>query len=228
MEVQNALGSDIALAFDECTPFHAEREYTERSMHRTHRWLERCVEWQRDHAPPGQHLYGIVQGGVYEDLRYESAAAITAAGTPGIAIGGSLGADKQQMREVVGWAVANLPDDRPRHLLGVGDVDDITWAVELGIDTFDCATPTRLARHGTALVPDEDRRWRLDLGKAEHAASRDPIEDGCPCYACTHHTRAYLHYLSRSKELTAVRLLTMHNLTFMQRLMERLRSQIAS
>jgi queuine tRNA-ribosyltransferase len=227
MQVQNALGSDIALAFDECTPFHAEREYTERSMHRTHRWLERCVEWQSEHAPPGQVLYGIVQGGVYEDLRYESAAAITAAGTPGIAIGGSLGADKQQMREVVGWALAHLPEDRPRHLLGVGDVDDITWAVELGIDTFDCATPTRLARHGTALIPDEDRRWRLDLGKAEHATSRDPIEDGCPCYACTHHTRAYLHYLARSKELTAVRLLTMHNLTFMQRLMERLRAGIA-
>jgi queuine tRNA-ribosyltransferase len=227
MEVQNSLGSDIALAFDECTPFHAERDYTERSMHRTHRWLERCVEWQSDHAPPGQVLYGIVQGGVYEDLRHESAAAITAAGTPGIAIGGSLGADKEQMREVVGWAVATLPDDRPRHLLGIGDVDDIIWAVELGIDTFDCATPTRLARHGTALVPDESRRWRLDLGKAEHAASRDPIEDGCPCYACTHHTRAYLHYLARSKELTAVRLLTMHNLNFMQRLMARLRAQIA-
>src|SRR5436190_5343755 len=170
MEVQNALGSDIALAFDECTPFHAEREYTERSMHRTHRWLERCVEWQREHAPPGQVLYGIVQGGVHHDLRDESAAAVAASGSAGIAIGGSLGADKDQMREVVGWAVANLPDDRPRHLLGVGDVDDITWAVELGIDTFDCATPTRLARHGTALVPDEGRRWRLDLSKSEHAA----------------------------------------------------------
>jgi queuine tRNA-ribosyltransferase len=227
MQVQNALASDIALAFDECTPFHAERKYTERSMHRTHRWLERCIEWQREHAPPGQVLYGIVQGGVYEDLRHESSAAIVASGTPGIAIGGSLGADKQQMREVVGWAVANLPEDRPRHLLGIGDVDDIMWAVELGIDTFDCATPTRLARHGTALVPDEGRRWRLDLVKAEQSESREPIEDGCPCYACTHHTRAYLHYLVRSKELTAVRLLTIHNLTFMQRLMARLRAGIA-
>jgi queuine tRNA-ribosyltransferase len=226
MQVQNALGSDIALAFDECTPFHAERDYTERSMHRTHRWLERCVEWQRDNAPDGQVLYGIVQGGVYEDLRHESATAVAAAGTPGIAIGGSLGADKQQMREVVGWALEGLPADRPRHLLGIGDVDDIVWAVELGIDTFDCATPTRLARHGTALVPDPNRRWRLDLIKADNADSHEPIQADCGCYACTHHTRAYLHYLARSKELTAVRLLTLHNLTFMRTLMQRLRGAI--
>jgi queuine tRNA-ribosyltransferase len=226
MEVQNVLGSDIALAFDECTPFHAEREYTERSMHRTHRWLERSVEWQRDHAPPGQVLYGIVQGGVYDDLRHESATAVAAAGTPGIAIGGSLGADKQQMRDVVSWTLASLPADRPRHLLGIGDVDDIVWAVQLGIDTFDCATPTRLARHGTALVPEPGRRWRMDLVKAEHVGSRAPIQDDCECYACRHHTRAYLHYLARSKELTAVRLLTLHNLTFMRSLMQRLRAAI--
>jgi queuine tRNA-ribosyltransferase len=226
MQVQNALGSDIALAFDECTPFHAERDYTARSMHRTHRWLERCVDWQCNHAPAGQVLYGIVQGGVYEDLRHESATTVAAAGTPGIAIGGSLGADKQQMRDVVAWTLSALPDDRPRHLLGIGDVDDIVWAVELGIDTFDCATPTRLARHGTALVPDRERRWRLDLIKADHADSRDPIQDDCSCYVCTHHTRAYLHYLVRSKELTAVRLLTLHNLTFMRSLMGRLRGAI--
>jgi queuine tRNA-ribosyltransferase len=226
MQVQNALGSDIALAFDECTPFHAERDYTERSMHRTHRWLERCVEWQREHAPAGQVLYGIVQGGVYQELRHASAAAIAASGTPGIAIGGSLGADKQQMREVVGWALETLPEDRPRHLLGIGDVDDIVWGVELGIDTFDCATPTRVARHGTALVPDPERRWRLDLTKGEHADSREPIQADCSCYACTHHTRAYVHYLVRSKELTAVRLLTLHNLTFMRSLMQRLRAAI--
>jgi queuine tRNA-ribosyltransferase len=228
MEVQNALGSDIALAFDECTPFHAEREYTERSMHRTHRWLDRCVEWQREHAPAGQVLYGIVQGGVYPELRQESAAAIVESGTPGIAIGGSLGADKEQMKQVVGWSLDALPEERPRHLLGIGDVDDIVHAVAAGIDTFDCATPTRLARHGTALVPDASRRWRLDLGKGGHGTSREPIEDGCPCEACTHHTRAYLHYLTRSKELTAVRLLTLHNLTFMARLMGRLRAAVAA
>ena len=136
MEVQAALGSDIALAFDECTPFHVERDYTARSMERTHRWLDRCVAWCGEHAPEGQLLYGIVQGGVYEDLRAESSAYVAGAGVDGIAIGGSLGQEKEQMREVVGWALAGLPDEPPRHLLGIGDVDDIVHAVGAGIDTL--------------------------------------------------------------------------------------------
>jgi queuine tRNA-ribosyltransferase len=228
MEVQAALGSDIALAFDECTPFHVEREYTESSMHRTHRWLDRCVEWCRDNAPPGQLLYGIVQGGVHEDLRAESSAYIAGAGVQGIAIGGSLGQDKQQMREVIGWSLAGLPEGPARHLLGIGDVDDIVHAVGAGIDTLDCATPTRLARHGTALVHDPDRRWRLDLTKGIHRSSREPIDEDCPCPACREHTRGYLHYLTRAGELTAKRLLTLHNLTFMERLMRDLRDSIAA
>jgi len=227
MEVQAALGSDIALAFDECTPFHVERDYTARSMERTHRWLGRCVEWHRDNAPPAQLLYGIVQGGVYADLRAESTAYVAGSGVDGIAIGGSLGQDKQQMREVVGWSLAGLPKAPPRHLLGIGDVDDIVHAVGAGIDTFDCATPTRLARHGSALVPDRERRWRLDLTKAAHRASREPIDPDCPCPACREHTRGYLHYLTRAGELTAKRLLTLHNLTFMERLMRGLRDAIA-
>jgi queuine tRNA-ribosyltransferase len=226
MEVQAALGSDIALAFDECTPFHVERDYTAGSMERTHRWLERCVEWCREHAPPGQLLFGIVQGGVYEDLRAQSSAYVAASGVDGIAIGGSLGQDKEQMREVVGWSLSGLPEEPPRHLLGIGDVDDIVHAVGAGIDTFDCATPTRLARHGSALVDDPAGRWRLDLTKREHRASTDPIDPECPCPACREHTRAYLHYLSRINELTAKRLLTLHNLTFMERLMRRLREAI--
>jgi queuine tRNA-ribosyltransferase len=228
MEVQAALGSDIALAFDECTPFHVEREYTARSMERTHRWLDRCVAWCGEHAPEGQLLYGIVQGGVYEDLRAESAAYIAGAGVDGIAIGGSLGESKAQMREVVGWSLAGLADERPRHLLGIGDVDDIVHAIGAGIDTFDCATPTRLARHGTALVPDPDHRWRLDLTKSAHRTSREPIQQDCPCPACREHTRGYLHYLTRIGELTAKRLLTLHNLTFMERLMSRLREAVAA
>ena len=226
MEVQAALGSDIALAFDECTPFHVEREYTARSMERTHRWLDRCVAWCREHAPEGQLLYGIVQGGVYEDLRRESTAYVAGSGVDGIAIGGSLGQEKEQMREVVGWGLAGLPEEPPRHLLGIGDVDDIVHAVAAGIDTFDCATPTRLARHGTALVDDPANRWRLDLTKGVHRTSREPIEEDCPCVACREHTRAYIHYLSRIGELTGKRLLTLHNLTFMERLMRRLREGI--
>ena len=226
MEVQAALGSDIALAFDECTPFHVERDYTAGSMERTHRWLDRCVDWCREHAPPGQLLFGIVQGGVYEDLRAESSAYVAASGVDGIAIGGSLGQDKEQMREVVSWSLAGLPEEPPRHLLGIGDVDDIVHAVDAGIDSFDCATPTRLARHGSALVDDPAGRWRLDLTKGEHRTSTEPIDPNCPCPACREHTRAYLHYLSRINELTAKRLLTLHNLTYMERLMRRLRAAI--
>ena len=228
MEVQAALGSDIALAFDECTPFHVERDYTARSMERTHRWLDRCVAWCGEHAPEGQLLYGVVQGGVYEDLRAESTSYVAGSGVDGIAIGGSLGQSKAQMREVVGWSLARLPEDLPRHLLGIGDVDDIVLGVRAGIDTFDCATPTRLARHGTALVPDPERRWRLDLTKSAHRTSREPIQQDCPCPACREHTRGYLHYLTRIGELTAKRLLTLHNLTFMERLMSRLREALAA
>ena len=226
MEVQAALASDIALAFDECTPSHADKHYTLRAMERTHRWLDRCVAWHSEHAPDGQVLYGIVQGGVHEDLRAESAAYVAGAGVAGIAIGGSLGQEKAEMHEVLNWSMQGLPEDRPRHLLGIGDVDDILHAVALGIDTFDCATPTRLARHGTALVPDPQRRWRLDLTKGGTAGSREPIAEGCPCPACREHTRGYLHYLSRAKELTGARLITLHNLTFMAQLMGGIRAAI--
>jgi queuine tRNA-ribosyltransferase len=230
MEIQAALGSDVALAFDECTPFHVDREYTARSTERTHRWLDRCVEWHERHAPPGQMLYGIVQGGVHEDLRVASAERIASAPVAGVAVGGSLGQEKEQMREVVGWALRPAPADKPRHLLGIGDVDDILASVAAGIDTFDCATPTRLARHGSALVPDPDARWRLDLAKSRWRASREPIVEGCPCPACRSgdYTRAYLHYLIRAGELTAKRLLTLHNLTFMALLMEGARAAIRS
>ena len=228
MEIQAALGSDIALAFDECTPFHVEREYTQRSMERTHRWLDRCVAWHDEHAPDGQLLFGIVQGGVHEDLRTESAGRVAAARVPGVAIGGSLGQEKAEMREVVGWTLRELPDERPRHLLGIGDVDDVVHAVAAGIDSFDCATPTRLARHGTALVPDPEARFRLDLTRPASRSSREPIAEGCPCPACRDHTRAYLHYLARAGELTGARLITLHNLTFMAELMSGLRDAIAA
>jgi queuine tRNA-ribosyltransferase len=226
MEVQAALGSDIALAFDECTPFHVERDYTRRSMERTDRWLDRCIAWHQEHAPDGQVLFGIVQGGVYEDLRAESAGYVATADVPGVAIGGSLGREKDEMREVVGWALRELPEERPRHLLGIGDVDDVVHAVGAGIDSFDCATPTRLARHGTALVPDPENRWRLDLMKSAWRSSREPIAEGCTCPACREHTRGYLHYLARAGELTAARLITLHNLTFMAELMRGLREAI--
>ena len=184
MEVQAALGSDIALAFDECTPFHVTRDYTQRSTERTHRWLDRCLAWHEAHGPPDQLVYGIVQGGVYEDLRRASAQEVAGRDVGGIAIGGSLGQEKAQMYEVVEWAVGELRDARPRHLLGVGDVDDLVRGVELGIDTFDCAMPTRLGRHGVAVVPDPAARWRVDLTAARWKDSEEPIMEGCSCPSC--------------------------------------------
>jgi queuine tRNA-ribosyltransferase len=231
MEVQAALGSDIALAFDECTPFHVPREYTERSTERTHRWLVRCLDWHREHGP-GQLLYGIVQGGVYEDLRRASARKVAASGVDGIAIGGSLGQDKAQMHEVVGWATEELggaAEAMPRHLLGIGEVDDLIRGVELGIDTFDCAMPTRIARHGMVLVPDPAGRWRTDLAKSRVRDDDGPMMEGCPCPGCAAgYSRAYLHHLLRARELTALRLITLHNLAFIARVMADLRAAIAA
>jgi queuine tRNA-ribosyltransferase len=230
MSVQGALGSDIALVFDECTPFHVTRDYTASSMERTHRWLDRCLAWHQEHGPQDQAVYGIVQGGVEHDLRLESTAAVAARACDGIAIGGSLGQDEAQMHEVVGWATAELDRlalERPRHLLGIGDIPGLIRGVELGIDTFDCAIPTRLGRHGVALVPDPQTHWRLDLVKGRWRDSGEPILDGCTCPTCSSgFTRAYLHYLLRAGEITALRLVTLHNLTFLARLMEDLRDGI--
>src|SRR3954453_12975336 len=228
MRIQAALGSDIALIFDECTPFHADREYTARSTERTHRWLDRCLAWHEREGPAGQAVFGIVQGGVHEDLRRESAERNAAAGIDGIAIGGTLGRDKTEMHGVLSFTVPLLPDEAPRHLLGIGEVDDILVGIGLGIDLFDCAIPTRLARHGTALAPIPDGRFRIDLTKAAYADDDSPVVEGCSCEACTRHTRAYLHYLARNKDLTGTRLLTLHNLTYMERLTAGARDSIGA
>jgi queuine tRNA-ribosyltransferase len=230
MEVQAKLQSDIALVFDECTPFHATREYTARSTDRTHRWLARCLSWHHEHGPRDQAVYGIVQGGTERDLRLESAAVVAASDCDGIAIGGSLGQDKPQMYEVVGWATAELDriaPARPRHLLGIGEIDDLIAGVEMGIDTFDCAMPTRLGRHGVAIVPDPDGRWRVDLAKSRWKEVDAPILDGCPCPACAPgFSRGYLHYLLKAGETTGSRLITLHNLSYIARLMADLRRAI--
>jgi queuine tRNA-ribosyltransferase len=237
MAVQAQLHSDIVLAFDECTPFHVERDYTARSTERTHRWLERAVRWRAEHPSgreaaggPSALFYGIVQGGVYEDLRGESAAAVVASGADGIAIGGSLGQEKAQMYEVVDWStreLERLAPERPRHLLGIGEVDDLIRGVELGIDSFDCAMPTRLARHGVALVADPSNRWRLEVDRAACRLDEGPLIDSCPCPACAGGlSRGYLHHLTRSGEHSGARLLTLHNLTFIAGLMARLRGAI--
>ena len=231
MEVQAKLGSDLALVFDECTPFNIDREYTARSTERTHRWLDRCLAWHDAHGPAGQLVYGIVQGGVYEDLRIASTQEIAARA-------GRRDRDRRLARRRQGADVrgrrlgdrrARRGRPRPRHLLGIGDIDDLIRGVELGIDTFDCAMPTRLGRHGVAIVPDPANRWRVDLTAARHRESDEPIMEGCPCPACSGgHSRGYLRYLVKNRELTGARLLTLHNLAYVARLMAGLRAAIAS
>jgi queuine tRNA-ribosyltransferase len=226
MRIQAALGSDIALTFDECTPAHADRDYTARSTERTHRWLDRCLDWHGREGPPDQAVFGIVQGGVHEDLRRDSAERTAAAEIDGIAIGGTLGREKSEMHGVLGFTAPLLPAEAPRHLLGIGEIDDLVAGIGLGIDLFDCAIPTRLARHGTALAPNPEGRFRIDLTKASYAGDDAPIVESCSCEACTSHTRAYLHYLSRNKDLTGTRLLTLHNLTYMHELVAGARTSI--
>ena len=228
MRIQAALASDIALAFDECTPYHADRDYTARSTERTHRWLDRCIAWHEDAGPRGQAVFGIVQGGVHEDLRRSSAERVAAAPVDGLAIGGTLGRDKDEMHGIVALVAPSLPDAAPRHLLGIGEPDDLVAGIGAGIDLFDCAVPTRLARHGMALAPLPDRRFRFDLRPAIHAGDRRPLVDGCRCEACRDHTRAYLHYLVRARELTAVRLLSLHNLGYLASLAAGARRAIAA
>jgi queuine tRNA-ribosyltransferase len=228
MEVQAKLGSDIALVFDECTPYHADREYTARSTERTHRWLDRCLAWHEENGPRRQAVFGIVQGGVHEDLRRESAQFVAEAGVDGIAIGGTLGRDKEEMHGVLAMTAPLLPETAPKHLLGIGEVDDLLAGIALGLDVFDCAVPTRLARHGVALAPRPDTRFRLDLRKSGWEGDRDPLVEGCPCPACRHHNRDYVSYLSRAEELTAVRLLCLHNLTYMQALTKGARTAITT
>jgi len=228
MRIQSALGSDIALTFDECTPAHADRDYTARSTERTHRWLDRCLVWHEREGPADQAVFGIVQGGVHEDLRRDSVERVSAASIDGIAIGGTLGREKREMHGVLGFTTPLLPDDVPRHLLGIGEVDDLLAGIEMGIDLFDCAIPTRIARHGAALAPEPEGRFRIDLTKAGFAEDDRPIAEGCPCEACRRHSRAYLHHLARSRDLTGTRLLTLHNLIYIEQLVSGARAAIAA
>jgi queuine tRNA-ribosyltransferase len=228
MTVQATLDSDIALAFDECTPYHADREYTARSTERTHRWLDRCLDWHQREGPPRQAVFGIVQGGVHEDLRRDSAQFVCEASVDGVAIGGTLGRDKEEMRGVVGMTVPHLADGAPRHLLGIGEPDDLVHGIGVGLDLFDCAVPTRLARHGMALAPRPESRYRFDIRKAEFAEDDGPLVEGCPCETCAAHSRAYVHYLSRAEELTGLRLLVLHNLAYLVELVQSARRAIAA
>jgi queuine tRNA-ribosyltransferase len=239
IEIQHGLGADIILCFDELPPFRAGYDYTAGSLERTHRWEARCLAFhQRSQAaahaqpftPPNPHqsLFGIVHGGVFPDLRQASAEYLSGLPFDGLSIGGSLGANKSQIYEVVDMTVPHLPDGLPRHLLGIGDVDDLLECVARGIDMFDCVSPTRLGRHGAALVRDPARRWKLNILNAAMREDAGPLEATCACYTCARFSRAYLHHLFRAQELLGIRLLSLHNVAFLVDLMRQIRLSIAA
>ncbi|HEX5414320.1 MAG TPA: tRNA guanosine(34) transglycosylase Tgt [Chloroflexota bacterium] len=222
IRIQQQLGADLVVAFDECTSPLSSYEYTREALARTHRWEERSLDaWSA--GRPGQGLYGIVQGGYYRDLRDESARFVAALPFDAIAIGGSLGRSKRDMLEILEWVIPILPREKPRHLLGIGEPEDLFACVERGIDTFDCVGPTRLARHGSLYTPN----GRLNIKNAVHSAETGPIEEGCGCYTCRTFDRAYLRHLFAAEEILGYRLATIHNLHFILSLMARIRQSIA-
>ena len=233
IQIQRNLGADLIVVFDECTPFNVNKEYTYNSMLRSHRWSERSINAfntkQKYHPKEGsagpQEIYGIIQGGIYKDMREESINFNqNKINTFGIAIGGSLGSNKEEMKEVVNFTTSKLNNLRPVHLLGIGEPLDIWTFVEQGIDTFDCVSPTRLARHGSALV--KGRKGKINLKNAIYREEMNPIDKECTCYTCKNFTTSYLYHLFASKELLGLQLLTNHNIFFMNNLMKEIRISI--
>ncbi|MFQ5987329.1 MAG: tRNA guanosine(34) transglycosylase Tgt [Dehalococcoidia bacterium] len=220
VQFQEALGADIIMALDECPPYSDDLDAVRGAMERTHRWAQRCQKSQRRQD---QALYGILQGGVFRELRRQSANFLTSLGFQGYAIGGlSLGEPKEVTKEVVEETVALLPEDKPRYLMGVGSPDDLFEGVSRGIDIFDSALPTRIARNGGLFT----HRGRTIIRNACYLDRDSPIQDGCDCYTCQNFSAAYLHHLFKCEELLAYRLATLHNLRFVIRLMEEMRKHI--
>ncbi len=211
MAIQNRLGADVIMAFDHCPPGQASRQAVETATARTHHWLERCIA---AHSNQDQALFGIVQGGCHRELRRWSAATVCSHDLPGFAIGGvSVGESTADIHQVVKLVAPLLPEHKPRYLMGVGSLAEMAQAVAQGVDLFDCVLPTRLGRHGTALV--QGHAWSLK--RACFRGDHRPLDASCPCWTCRHHSRAYLHHLIHSRELLAGSLLSLHNLTHLQR-----------
>ncbi|MFC0212564.1 tRNA guanosine(34) transglycosylase Tgt [Paenibacillus chartarius] len=221
MEIQNALGSDIMMAFDECPPYPATYEYVKASTERTSRWAERCLA---SHArKDDQGLFAIVQGGAFEDLRKQSAADLTSMDFPGYAIGGlSVGEPKHVMYEVLDYTTPLLPQHKPRYLMGVGSPDALIEGSIRGIDMFDCVLPTRIARNGTCMTSG----GRLVIRNQKYAEDFGPLDPECSCYTCRNYSRAYIRHLIKADETFGIRLTTYHNLHFLQELMKNVRQAI--
>lgn len=232
IELQHQLGADFILAFDECTSPLDTPEYTREALGRTHRWAERCLAQHARTRRDYQSLFGIVQGGAYRELREESARFIGGLPFDGLAIGGSLGRSKRDMHAILDWTIPLLPDGKPRHLLGIGEVEDLIEDVERGIDLFDCAAPTRWARNGALILTPATaraegvRNARLVISNARLASDPRPVDPRCECPTCRNHSRAYLHHLHRARELSYYRLATIHNLHFMLAFMRAVRAVI--
>lgn len=221
MEIQHAIGADIMIAFDECTSPHATYEYLKSAMNRTNRWAERSLDAHRlSSARDRQGLFGVVQGGRYRDLREKSAKTIGSMDFDGFAIGGSF--VKEDMEEAVRWVNKILPEDKPRHLLGVGEPEDLLLGVENGCDTFDCVLPTRLGRHGTVYT----KNGKIHISNTKYQEDLGPIENDCVCYACKNHSLAYISHLYRSREMLGPTLCSIHNLHFIVRLVSDMRAAI--
>lgn len=228
IKIQQALGADIIFAFDECTPPNADYEYTKKSLEKTHRWAIISLKAfsRRSSIASCQSIFGIVQGGKFKDLRIESAKFIGDLPFDGFGIGGEFGDSKKTMVEMIDWVVKELPENKPRHLLGIGHPEDILRIIKSGIDVFDCVMPTHYARRGIAFMAD----GRLDMNKSKFlnpsAGGKNPLDKKCNCMVCQNYTRSYISHLLRAKEITALRLLTFHNLYFFNSLVEKIRNEI--
>lgn len=219
IQIQEALGADIILAFDECTSPLATKQYTQRAIERTHRWAEICLQTKER---KDQFLFGIIQGGQWPDLRIKSAQFISQLPFDGLAIGGSLGKTKKDMFKILDWVIPEIPEQKPCHLLGIGQPEDLLKAIKKGVDLFDCVYPTRLARHGTFLTGSGE----LNILNSSFQRDKKPIMKNCACYTCRNFSRAYLHHLFKTKEMLGPCLATFHNLWFIYQFMKKIRKDI--
>lgn len=221
IQIENSLGADIIMAFDECPPYPATHEYAKQSLERTSRWAERCLEAHK--KPEQQGLFGIIQGGMYKDLREQSAKDLLSLDFPGYAVGGlSVGEPKEIMYEALEWTTPLLPSNKPRYLMGVGSPDALIEGAIRGIDMFDCVLPTRIARNGTTMTSS----GRVVIRNAQYERDFGPLDPECDCYTCRNYSRAYLRHLIKADEVFGIRLTTYHNLYFLIKLMERVRQAI--
>jgi len=218
IKIQEALGADIIFAFDECTSPLASKEYIKESLKRTHEWAKICLRAKKTN----QALFGIVQGGRFKDLRMESSQFISSLPFDGFGIGGEFGNGKKEMTKMIEWVLNELPQAKPRHLLGIGHLEDIIPIIKSGIDTFDCVVPTRLARHNVAFAGKE----KINLSQSKFLRDKKPLDPKCSCFVCRNYRRNYISHLIRAKEITGLKLLTFHNLYFFNSFVENIRNGI--